>query len=75
MAQSERYKQHRAEVYRVYGISKNDRKKYSMHHIVCRHDVGNLVPHDFDIDAKSNLYPLIREVHQHLHTRLDYLEG
>ena len=69
---NERYKRNRERVYDIYGIPKKDRgTKYNMHHIVFRSDLGKLVSEDFDLDCKSNLYPLRKDVHQELHNKVE----
>lgn len=71
----ERYLQNRARVYEIYGIPIKDRgTRCDMHHIVNKKDLGVLVPRDFDIDAKSNLYPLCKEVHAELTVHTDQLD-
>ena len=72
----ERYLQNRTRVFEIYGIPKNERgTKYTMHHIVCRHDVGNLVPSTFRINELSNLYPLLVNDHSYITQRIDFLDG
>ena len=68
----ERYKRNRKRVYDIYSIPKKERgTKYNMHHIVFKSDLDKLVSEDFDLDCKSNLYPLTKEEHQKLHERVE----
>lgn len=72
----ERYLKNKEIVYDIYNIPIEDRiTVYNIHHVVNRHDLGRLVPIDFDIDEKSNLYPLKIRVHELLHQTQDLLEG
>jgi len=67
----ERYKRNRKRVYDIYSIPKKERgTKYNMHHIVFKSDLDKLVSEDFDLDCKSNLYPLTKEEHQELHNKV-----
>jgi len=83
MKSKERYKQNRKRVFEIMGIDNND-PRYNCHHIIERSDYGTKkqkafwdasVPSGkFDIDGKSNLFPLKKEVHAELHRRLDAME-
>ena len=66
----ERYLKNRTRVFEIYGIKETD-QRYNCHHIVCKSDVGSLVPADFDIDGKSNLYPILRYDHDEVNRRID----
>lgn len=58
-------------VYEIYGISKQERKKYSCHHCIFKSDKKNYPEFkDFDIDKISNLTPLLREDHRRLHEKV-----
>jgi len=70
----ERYHRNKKIVFELYGISPQD-KNYNCHHIVMRHDLGDLVPLTFDIDNISNLYPLRRDLHEQLHLRVEHDEA
>jgi len=76
--QKQNYEANKKRVFEIYGdrniipepypiIEKKDRKKYSMHHIVFRKEGGT--------DIKSNLCPLLKEVHCDLHIKIDEQEG
>jgi hypothetical protein len=61
------YLKNRDEVFQVYGIDPKDRK-YNCHHIVTKNDFKTgIVSSDFDIDNKSNLYPIRVDLHVILH--------
>jgi len=64
-------------VFEIYGISRNESRKYTMHHIIFRSDIENYPEcfKNFDLDKKSNLYPLRKVVHQKLHNRVDRMEN
>lgn len=67
--EKETYLRNRARVYEIYGIKEND-QRYNCHHIIQRSDVGELVGKDFDIDAKSNLYPILKTDHEDINDRI-----
>jgi hypothetical protein len=67
---NERYLRNRTRVFEIYGIHPND-QRYNCHHIVCKADVGSLVPADFDIDGKANLYPILKYDHDEVNRRID----
>jgi hypothetical protein len=69
------YKQNRDEVYDLYGITKKDRHKYSMHHIIFRSDIKNGDWEGFRVDKKANLYPLLKEEHKELHKRVEEINN
>jgi hypothetical protein len=70
----ERYQQNRTRVFEIYGIAP-DNKDYNCHHITQRCDVGVLVGLDFDIDSKSNLFPILIRDHEKLNQRIAELDG
>jgi len=71
MTEKEIYLQNRNRVFEIYGINPNN-KNYNCHHIICKHDRGDLVPLDYDIDQVSNLIPIKKTDHEELHHRLDF---
>ena len=60
-------------VYEIYGIDPND-KRYNIHHIVFKRDVKKGLMKDFDVNQRSNLIPLKKEIHNSLHKRVDEME-
>ena len=68
------YKKNRTRVFKIYGIDPKD-EKYNCHHIVTHEDLKlGLVSPDFDLNAKSNLYPFIIKNHNDLHKLIYQLE-
>jgi hypothetical protein len=73
---SERFHQNAARVYEIYGIPPEQRGiVYNIHHIVNKADVGSLVRYDFDIDGKSNLFPMLIGEHCELHRKQQHDEA
>ena len=72
MKEKTEYERNKDRVYEIYGISKQERKKYSVHHIVFKSD-PNLHPEfaDFDVNKISNLCPLKKWTHRNLHDKVD----
>ncbi|MDD2482878.1 MAG: hypothetical protein PHE32_02860 [Candidatus Shapirobacteria bacterium] len=69
------YKINRARVFEIYNIDLNN-PNYNCHHIVTREDKKRgIVPPDFDLNIKANLYPSLIRDHNELHRRLDRLES
>lgn len=68
------YSENRQRVFEIYGINPND-CNYNCHHIISKSDIKkNLVIPDFDLDCKSNLYPIERIKHHELHRKIEKLE-
>jgi hypothetical protein len=54
-------------LFEIYGIPKEKRKLYSVHHIIFKSDRRNPLFKDFDVNKISNLCPLLRKEHRRLH--------
>lgn len=68
---SEKYQENSKRVYDIQNIPKKLRGiVYDIHHIVQRCDLGVLVPLDFDIDAISNLFPILKEDHKYINDKI-----
>ena len=68
------YKLNRTRVFEIYNIDPTN-PLYNCHHIVTREDRKlGLVPPDFDLNVKSNLFPSLVNDHKHLHQKLHLLE-
>lgn len=64
---NERYKANRSRVYELYGIEEGD-PNYNCHHIVHKKDKKRKKYfRDYDLDAKGNLCPMDKRVHEKLH--------
>lgn len=61
-------------VYEIYGIPKEERKNYQIHHIVFKEDKRHnpQLWKGFDIDKIANLYPLKKEEHKRLHDIINH---
>jgi hypothetical protein len=65
------YLNNRTEVFKIYGINPDD-KRYNCHHIVTKKEFKTgMVSPNFDIDGKSNLYPIRVDLHIILHQILE----
>ncbi|MFA6369206.1 MAG: hypothetical protein WCX20_02390 [Candidatus Shapirobacteria bacterium] len=68
------YKLNRTRVFEIYNINPAN-PLYNCHHIVTREDRKlGLVPPDFDLNVKSNLFPSLVNDHKSLHKTLNLLE-
>jgi hypothetical protein len=66
----ESLKRNRLRVFEIYGVGPKD-KNYECHHIIFKSDKkNNELFKDFDVNKKSNLYPLDKKVHIGLHRKV-----
>jgi len=67
----EKIPSHRERVFEIYGIDPED-PRYNCHHIVMRTDFkdGTIV-NETNVNSKSNLYPIRKELHVILHQIID----
>lgn len=69
------YEKNRTIVFAIYGIDPKD-KEYNCHHIVTRKDYKEgLVSPDFDIDGKSNLFPIKINLHKILNEIIEAVDN
>lgn len=69
MSTTPEYRENRERVFEIQGVDKK-RKDINCHHIIQRCDLGILVPLDFDIDAKSNLFPVTLIEHEYINNKI-----
>jgi len=65
------YSENKLRVFEIYGIDPDD-TRYNCHHLVTRNDFksGNINP-NFEINSKSNLYPMRTRLHTILNLIID----
>lgn len=75
MSSKETYKENCRRVREIYGIGVND-SSVNVHHIIQRSDKKKHPElwRDYNINQKSNLIPLKREIHQQVHDLINAME-
>jgi hypothetical protein len=61
-------------VFEIYGISRNESRKYSMHHVWFASDGPSIFYKD-PISSKGNMCPLRKDTHQKLHNKVDRMKN
>ena len=73
----ENYAENKERVYEIYGIPPEERRKYSIHHIIFKNDVRQQpgIWKGFKVNKLSNLCPLRRWDHRELHRKVAEMEN